>query len=336
MKKTALALAALAWLAAAAAAQPRLAGYFSSDYLQGLGRSSSLYGSFENPAAGLILSGEWTAQFNYLLEVRTGTAWKPEIEQAWAGWVSSEAFRARIGVYLVPFGRYNEANRPFQTLLVAAPFPYGENSPASWRDIGVVAEGRLGFLKYSAYIGNGLAEATSLADGQQFRNNNSDKGWGLRGTFTLSQELEVGGSYYTGKQDSANVRRLILEGADLMWLTKNVRFTAEYSRALIDNPEPFGRGTAWGFYVQMGLNFGQLTPLVAYEKSKTDDPFHGLGWAGPSEPGAGIFLDHDRWALGATYALHTNILLKLEYDIESEAGSDRKDTILRVQAAVHF
>jgi len=98
-----------------------------------------------------------------------GTEWKPEIEQAWMGWTYSAAFRVRLGLFLVPFGRMNEANRPYQTMLVAFPYPYGEVFPASWREIGAMLEGQTGIFRYSAYIGNGLAEADTTASGQQIQ-----------------------------------------------------------------------------------------------------------------------------------------------------------------------
>jgi hypothetical protein len=336
MKKISVLAAFLVLLAAALPGQIRLNGYFSSDYIQTLNKSSGRGSSFGNPAAGLIVSGEWTPQFNYVLEMRTGAEWKPEIEQAWAGWIYSDAFRARLGLFLVPFGRMNEANRPYQTMLAAYPYPYGEVYPASWREIGVLVEGRTGVFRYAAYIGNGLAEADTLAHGQQFSDNNKNKAYGLRATLGLSQELEIGGSYYRGRQDAANTRNLVLYGADAAWVTKNVHCTAEYTRADVDNPAPFARGRTEGWNVQLGLNFDQLTPVVAYAKSKSSDPFHGLGWTDAGAIGAGILANHDRWALGATYALYANILLKLEYDIQKDTVLGRKDNVLRVQAAVHF
>ncbi len=336
MKKAIALSALLVLLTAAAPGQIRLNGYFSSDYTQALGKSSGRWSSFGNPAAGLIVSGEWTPQFNYVLEMRTGADWKPEIEQAWAGWNYSEAFRVRLGLFLVPFGRTNEANRPYQTLLVAYPYPYGEAFPASWREIGAMVEGRTGIFRFAAYIGNGLAEADTPAHGQQFSDNNKNKAYGLRAGLSLSQELEIGGSYYRGRQDAGDARSLVLYGADAAWVTKNVRCTAEYTRADIDNPASFARGRADGWNVQLGLNFGQFTPLVAYAKSKTSDPFHGLGWTAGGAAGAGILANHDRWALGASYALYANILLKLEYDIQKDTLLGRKDNVLRVQAAVHF
>jgi hypothetical protein len=336
MKKTIVLIALLGFLAAALPGQLRLNGYFSSDYTQALGKSSGRASSFGNPAAGVIISGDWTPQFSYILEMRTGSEWKPEIEQAWMGWTYSAAFRVRLGLFLVPFGRMNEANRPYQTMLVAFPYPYGETYPASWREIGAMLEGQTGVFRYAAYIGNGLAEADTTAHGQQFTDNNRNKAYGLRLAFGLSQELEVGGSYYHGRQDDVDARNLVIYGADAAWVTRNVRCTAEYTRADIDNPASFARGRAEGWNVQLGLNLGSITPIIAYAKSKSDDPFHGLGWTAGGAAGAGILANHDRWALGVGYAPYSNILLKLEYDIQKDTLLGRKDNVLRVQAAVHF
>jgi hypothetical protein len=179
MKKISALAAFIVLLTASLPGQIRLNGYFSSDYTQALSKNSGRESSFGNPAAGLIVSGEWTPQFNYILEMRTGVEWKPEIEQAWAGWTYSDAFRARLGLFLVPFGRMNEANRPYQTMLVAYPYPYGEVYPASWREIGVLVEGRTGVFRYAAYIGNGLAEADTLAHGQQFGDKTGTKPTGF-------------------------------------------------------------------------------------------------------------------------------------------------------------
>ncbi|MGD0783098.1 MAG: porin, partial [Candidatus Aminicenantales bacterium] len=105
MKKSVLLAALLAFLAATLPGQVRLNGYFSSDYTQPLDKSSGRVGSFGNLDAGLIVSGDWTSQFNYVLEMRMGESWKPEIERAYLGWNYSDAFRLRVGLYLVPFGR---------------------------------------------------------------------------------------------------------------------------------------------------------------------------------------------------------------------------------------
>jgi len=337
IRSTGLALLAAALaLAPSAAAQVRLNGYFSVDYLQGGSDGPWAKGTAEKAQAGLILAGEWSPQFGYTLELRTRENRTFEIEQAWAGWTWSNEFRVKAGVFLVPFGKYNESDRPFQTLLVEAPTIYAESHPPNWREVGLEVEGSLLGFRYAAYIGNGLAESESLRAGQQFADNNKNKGWGGRLSTSLGQAFEAGVSYYRGKADAENARALTLLGADLGWSTENIHCLAEYTRADIDNPPDFSRGRAEGWFVLLGLNFSPIEPVLSYQTSKISDPFHGLGWTGTTGPGAGLDGDHNRWTVGLNYSLHTNILLKLEYDILKDKKAASTDKVLRVQAAVHF
>jgi len=322
--------------AGTASAQIQMNGYFSMDFLRGQKQSPYAHGSTENIRAGLIFSGQWTPQFSYALEVQTKEAMRLEIEQAWAGFTASETFQLKLGLYLVPFGKYNASGRAFQTSLVESPYPVGEFFPSSWRDLGVLVEGKIGFLQYAAYMGNGLAEGEDLRAGQQFKDNNSDKGKGVRLGFTPSQSLEVGVSFYAGKYDDTGERNLSLQGLDATWTATNFNMKAEYWRALVNNPAPFSQGKAEGFFVQLWLNLGSLSPVVAYEKSKYEDDFHGPGFAAPLQSGLGIFSDHSRWAFGLVYSPHENFLLKIEYDVNREKNLALQDNIFRAQVAVHF
>ncbi len=319
-----------------ASAQIQMNGYFSVEFLKGQKQSQVAQGSIENVRAGLILSGQWTPRLSYALEVQTKEAMKPEIEQAWAGFTASEAFQLKLGLYLVPFGKYNVAGRAFQTSLVEAPYPVGEFYPSSWRDLGVLVEGKIGFLQYAAFLGNGLAEGEDLRAGQQFKDNNSDKGKGLRLGLLASPNLELGASYYTGKYDQANERTLSLQGVDATWTAPNFNMKAEYLRATMDNPAPFIQGIAEGFFVQLWINLGNLSPVLAYEKFIYEDSFHGPGVAAPLQSGLGLFSDHSRWAFGFVYSLNQNFLLKIEYDVNREKNLELNDNILRAQVAVHF
>jgi opacity protein-like surface antigen len=333
-----LVLTLAAGIAAPAAAQtePKFGGYLSAEYLHAQVSSGGREGSFENARGGVLFSGDWTPRFGFALEFVLDAAGPVKVEQAWALVRASDAFQVRAGLYLVPFGRYNESRRAYQTTLVLDPYPVGDLLPASWRDIGAVLEGRIGRLHYAAHIGNGLAEGETLAAGQQFRDNNKNKGHGMRATFSLSETLEIGGSYYLGLADAANSRREKLWGADLVWGTEGFRLVGEYVKAEIRNPEPFAAGEAEGYFLILTFKLGPLTPLVAYEALAYDDPFHGTGFAGPEEPGEGIARDEVRWALGFVYPLHPNVLLKFEYDWNREKGLKVRNNVLRIQAAIHF
>jgi hypothetical protein len=324
------------FLALPLAAQLRINGYFSLDYLKGQDQSLFSRGSFQNASAGLMFSGDWAPNFSYALEVRFKENMRFEIEQAWAGWNASEALRVKIGLFLVPFGRYNLSNRPFQTGLAHAPYPIGENFPESWRDLGLLAEGKIGFLLYSAYIGNGLAQGEDLRPSQQFKDNNRDKGRGGRLGFLLSSELEVGLSYYSGKVDAANERNLSLQGADLRWANKDWSLIAEYSKSDIQNPAPLAKGKGEGYFVFLSLNFDNLVPFVAYEKYSASNPLPDAAAGGGWSVAPGLLGNYSRWVFGVAYSVHQNILLKFEYDINRESNLELRDNLFRVQAAVHF
>jgi hypothetical protein len=335
------AAAVVALLPAAASAQVRLSGYLAAEYLQGQSQSAWSVPTFGNVQAGLILSSGSSASastsLGYKLEIRSRGLAAPEIEQAWAGFSWSAYAQARVGVYLVPFGRYNAAARPYETFLIDEPYGTTDTRPRSWRDIGVMVEGDVKFLKYAAFIGNGLAEADSPAEGQSWRDNNVDKGWGWRLALPISSELDVAVSYYQGDQDGAGERGLRIYGADAGWATQNILAQAEYTRTDIDNPAGFEAGRIEGWYVLLGLSLGSFRPAASYQTSKADDVFHGPGWAAdPPAAGEGLSWNHSRWTMGLAYVLSANIQIKLEYDWQKEKGAALKDNVLRVQAAAQF
>ncbi len=328
-------------LLCAAVARPgtaavRVSGYASADYLKGQRQSQFSPGTFTNLRAGVLLSGEFATRFTYGIEARAVDGSEFDLDQAWAGFAASDAFQVRAGLFLVPFGAYNEASRAFQTSLVAAPLPVSDIYPESWRDIGVLVEGKFGFLRYAAFIGNGLAEAEDFRSGQQFGDNNLDKGRGGRVGLLLGQGFEVGVSYYSGKVDAGNERSLALTGLDASWSSESIHLTAEYIKAAVDNPASYGRGTAEGLFVLCSFDIGSTSVLVAYQKYRSDDPFHGAGFAGPFAPGLGLQDNRRTWAAGLVATLAPGLLLKGEYDFNSENGPEVANNVVRAQLAFHF
>jgi hypothetical protein len=319
-----------------ASAETRLGGYFSLDYLKGKAPDPYSGGSIQNFTAGLLLSGEFSTRFTYAVEIQSLSTDKFEVQQAWAAYLASDSFHARVGLFLVPFGKYNESARAYQTGLVQPPLSVGWLAPAAWRDLGALMEGRLGPLVYAAYIGNGLAEAERLSGGQQFKDNNRNKGLGGRLGVLWGENLEIGGSYYTGKVDDAGTRTLTLKGLDATWTTENIRLSGEYAKADIANPSPFAAGSAEAWFAELALKFDSWTPLAAYQKARTDDPYHGPGFDPSGVAGAGLFERRSFWSVGITYALQANILLKGEYDFSVRDEQGGRNPVVRIQAAAHF
>jgi len=316
--------------------QGKITGYLSFEYTKGQQKTDISHGSFQNAQFGLIFSGDIAAKVDYTSEVRFQEENRFGIYQALVGFKPSDSFALKLGLYLVPFGKYNQSNRPHQTMLVNSPLNVEKIFPSQWRDMGILAEGKISRLVYSAYLGNGVREGETLKEGQQFIDNNADKGKGIRVGFSLSQEFEVGYSLYSGKYDEGNKRDLTLHGFDLTWMAEDFYILSEYTRAYMENPEDFQKGEAEGYFVQILFDMGGLRPVVSYQWLKYEDPFHGQGYISPGYSGGGISEEKTRWALGLLYIASENIFFKIEFDINKEKDFEIKNNTISVQAAVSF
>ena len=317
-------------------AQSKTNGYLSFEYLKGQEESGISWGTFQKAQFGLIFSGEIATKVDYVAEIRFRNESKVEMEQAYLRVNPSSTFSLKLGLYLVPFGRYNSANRPHQTMLVKNPLPIENFFPFSWRDVGILAEGKLRGFFYSAYLGNGLAETKDLKTAQQFKDNNKDKGKGIRIGLSLSRELEAAFSYYRGKYDEGNSRNLILKGVDLSWVSEGFIILSEYLRAELENPSGFIAGKAEGYFFQVSYDIEQIRPVGSYQKLTYQDIFHGQDFMTPEHEGKGISDDRSRWTLGLVYLASQNVFFKVEYEFNREREIEIKNNLLLLQVALYF
>ncbi len=301
-------------------------GYFSIGYAKGQKQADVSTGSFLNPQLGLIFSGDVNEKIDYVSEIRFKREDSMELEQAFVRFKPSGAFNLSLGLFLVPFGRYNQSNRPHQTLLINFPLNVEKMYPSSWKDMGILVEGEFSGFFYSAYLGNGLAEAEDLSGAQQFMDNNTDKGKGGRVGFTLSQGFDVAYSYYRGKYDEENTRDLVLQGVDIIWRNQDFQILSEYSKAHLENPDGFEPGKAEGYFIQLSLSGSRLQPVVSYQRIKYQDTFHGEG----------ISEDRIRWTVGLVFAASQNLFLSFEYDFNSEKELKLKDNSFLAQVVLSF
>jgi len=315
--------------------QGELSGYLSFDFVKGQTDSFASEGTFQKALIGLLFFGDLTPNLDYFAEARFKDETRLEMEQALLRIRPSRTFSLKLGLFLVPFGRYNTSNRPHQTVLVNPPLPVANFYPLSWRDIGLLVEGRWRGFFYSAYLGNGLGEGQNLSAGQQFRDNNKDKGKGVRGGLSLSQEFEAGFSYYQGRYDAKNERSLILKGVDLSWVAEGVYLLAEYTQAEISNPPGIDRGKAEGYFIQASFDMGLLRPVGSYQKLNYRDVFHGQEFL-PDLGGEGIDEDRSRWTLGIVYTATANTFFKIEYEWNREKEIEVKNNLFLFQVALSF
>jgi hypothetical protein len=314
----------------------QISGYVSADYTKGQEEGDYFKGTFNNPLFGMIFTGDISTGYAYGAEFRISDISDIEIDQAWVGLSSSEAFRLQGGLYLVPFGIYNRMNRPHQTVLINSPLNVAYCYPERWRDIGVMVDGTWGGFVYQGYLGNGLREGDTLRDSQQFEDNNKNKGIGGRIGWQFSQGFQIAYSIHSGKYDDENSRRLTLHGADVNWVTRDWQIMGEYTKAIIKNPEGYENGEAEAFFIQVVLYLGQFQPFVSYQDLTYTDVYHGTGFSALSGAGEGIFLDRNRWALGIILTPVPDVFIKFEYDFNREKVIEIKNDLWIVQAAVHF
>jgi hypothetical protein len=305
--------------------QVKFGGYLSLEYLKGQAESGYANGSIQNIMAGFTATGVFSQKFGFTLEARALSATQFQIEQAWVGFLPSQVFNLKVGLYLVPFGTWNEASRPYQTLLIGTPLNLQYLYPQSWRELGVLMNGQIGILSYAAYIGNGLREADTLSDGQQFDDNNKNKAVGGRLALSFSQEIQAGVSLYTGKYDDLDQRQLTLEGLDFKWITSQWEIWAEATDGFVQNPESFAEGKCKGYSIWCVLSFAHIQPIGSFQKVKYEDPYHD----------GGIDLDLSRWTAGLRIVLTSNVFLKAEYEWNDEVPKV-KNNLFRVQAALGF
>ncbi len=314
----------------------QISGYVSANFFKSEKDGDHFKGTFGNPLFGLIFSGDIATGFAYGAEFRITDISEVEVDQAWVGLSPSEAFRLQGGLYLVPFGIYNRINRPHQTILIHSPLHVEYCYPERWRDVGVLVDGMIGDFVYHGYLGNGLREGQTLSDGQQFEDNNKNKGMGGRVGWRLSQGFELAYSINTGKYDDENSRNLVLHGVDVNWMTEDWQIMGEYVKANIKNPEGHTNGDAEAYFVQVVIHLGEFQPFASYQKLKYNDAFHGPDFSAELGPGQGISVDKNRWALGVIYIPVPNVFLKFEYDFNRDENIEKKDDGWAVQAALRF
>lgn len=314
--------------------QARITGYIAFDYIKGQADSDLSRGTFQNSLAGLLFFDDIASGLSYLTEIQFNAEGTFDLEQALISLGSSEGFGLKLGLYTVPFGRYNQFNRPHQTVLINPPLNVERMYPSLWKDVGVLIEGKVRGFFYSAYVGNGLRESEDLNLGQQFKDNNSDKGKGGRVGFQIGREIQVAYSHYSARYDDNNERNLRLQAVDLFWFTPDWQVQGEYSRARLENPgDP---GEAEGYFIQILMTTGRIRPAVSYQYLDYEDSFHGPGFASPAIPGSGIAEKKRRWALALVYQASENLLLKFEYDWNLEKEGELKDNAYSLQAAFSF
>jgi hypothetical protein len=310
--------------------------YMSFDYSRGQEDGLFPEGRIGNVEGGILTSGILVPRFEYSLEFSFRETENVSIEQAWVGYVLSNSISIRFGLIPVAFGRFNLINRPHLSTLIQSPLNAASLIPFRWREIGAQVSGRIFGIDIAAYIGNGLAEAQNLSEGQQFSDNNADKGRGFRVGLPLSDNFQLGYSWYSGNYDDENSRRLKMQALDASWITQGFQLIYERIWTNMENPESYEAGEGKGDYLIGAFMVSQIQCFISYQRVEYEDPFHGPWFTGAISADMGISLKKSRWAAGLIFSPSSNAYLKLEYDWNREEDNVLKDDLLAVQIALRF
>jgi hypothetical protein len=311
-------------------------GYLSFEYTKGQLQSDVDKGTFQNSQLGLIFFGELGPRVIYQAELLFHGDATVDIDQAWIGLAASDAFRLKLGLFLIPFGQYNMFNRPYQTFLVNPPLSVDFLYPRKWKDIGLQVEGQISSFLYSIYLTNGLSETEDLRSSYQWKDNNANQSTGFRVSFMPDQGFEVGYSYYQGEYDDQNSRSLKMRNIDVRGSLAGLLIKAEYTLARAENPEIFDEGRGEGYYIQASFVWDNFRPVVSYQRLDYTDEFHGSGFLSPEQYGDGISIEKKRWTMGLVYLPSQNVLIKIEYSLNQETESEIKDNVFSAQVALSF
>lgn len=214
----------------------------------------------------------------------------------------------RGGIILVPFGVFNLRHDAPTRDLTERPTPLTTITPTTWFEagagvLGTIPLGDTMTLSYEFYAINGLdAKITRQlgmkgAVGSKLEDNNDDKAFVGRISFSPILGLEFGVSGYTGEYDDHS-NRVNMVGADLTLRVGWFELLGEYVRAFIDEGyvTGFTEGSPantrnaiptamQGWYVQMNFHFtipglwdllpddmadATFTAVIRYEDTDTD------------------------------------------------------------------
>lgn len=269
-------------------------------------------------------------------------------EFSYLDFLLSKAFNVRTGLILMPIGLVNEYHEPTVYNGVSRPDVELNIIPSTWRDIGVMAYGSMGGLKYDVALVNGLransfTNSTWIRSGrQQGAKVNADALASLvRINYEPLTDLLIGGAYYAGKADEGKGgdqdKSTDKEGTVNLWevhaqyQVKGLNVRGLYARGSLDANDAFKSDTSLkkvgkdveGWYVETAYDIMpfiksgsemSLTPFVRYEAYDTNKEV----FAGQTHD---TTLDRKVITYGLGFKPHPNVVIKADYQSRDTSSS---------------
>jgi hypothetical protein len=286
------------------------------------------------------------------------------VEQGWLEFAVSNTVRARFGVVLVPFGKFNLEHFDTTRDLIDRPIMIRRVVPVTWAEAGVGITGQTNLrrgsgsqawkLDYSVYLINGLRDDltdTSIrnARGGFGTDNNNNKALVGRIGLLSPSGLEIGISGHSGKLDRDGEDSILGLAVDAEFTRGPFEILGEFAQFGLDEGLEADGVTARpeehsGYYLQSNYHFWPsrfndtfmarsfqsptLTAAIRYGTARIDDD---------GDVGAG---DNEevRLTIGLNYRPTETFVFKIEYqfnktDNESLERVDRNGLVFSASAA---
>jgi len=267
-------------------------------------------------------------------------AWKPELN-----------FRA--GLLLTPMGFINEVHEPPYFYGVFRPLTERVILPATWREIGAGAFGRIGEqLEYRAYVMTGFDasgfSASGIRGGRQSGGESLAENFAFVGRVDFTPDLlpglELGGSFYAGKADQnqglPDTRLWIAEGhaqyrrgpfhSRALFAYSDVSNAGALSTALATAADASIAKSQLGGYVEIAYDVWPA--FFGEDNQRALEPFVRFEYIDTQHDIASGFIENDNLAYsvlstGLSYFPHPNVVLKAEYRNQNARDGKRPDEI---------
>ncbi|MDP2683162.1 MAG: porin [Deltaproteobacteria bacterium] len=280
-----------------------------------------------------------------------GTTTDPEVvpevfvEFTYLDFLLNPAFNLRPGLVLIPIGFLNEYHEPTVFHGVLRPDIEANIIPTTWREIGLMAHGQIGPLKYNAALVNGL---TGTPAGKNFIRELRQKGSKVnadafatvvRINYEPVTGLLLGGTYYAGELDSDagdaenKSGTSGMEGDVTLWeVHAQYRLAGLQLRGLFTSGEMDGNAAlkatkvgkeVEGWYLEAAYDIMPLiksdsemaiTPFVRYEDYNT----HKEVFEGQTSDKT---FDRTVTTIGLGFKPYPNVIVKADYQ-EKDTSSD--------------
>ena len=275
---------------------------------------------------------------------------EPEVytEFSYLDFLLNKSFNLRTGLILMPIGIVNEYHEPTVYHGVSRPDVELNIIPGTWRDIGIMAYGKAGELKYDVALVNGpransFTNSTWIRSGrQQGAKVNADALASLvRINYEPLTDLLVGGTYYSGKADTGKGgdedKATDKEGTVNLWEVhgqyqlKGLQLRGLYTRGSLDANDNFKTDPSLkkvgkeveGWHLETAYDImpliksgseTSLTPFVRYEAYDTNkEVFNGQT--------RDKTLDRRVITAGIGFKPHPNVVIKADYQYRDTSSS---------------